>query len=187
MSGSVTVVVGGQFGSESKGAACGFLAERDLQIGLPHAAVRVGGSQAGHSVYDDTGTRWALRHIPVAAVTNHDAKLLIARGSEIDPLVLEDEITRLESAGIPVRHRLRVDPSATIIEPEHLALETDNDGANLVGRVGSTGKGVGAARAARIMRTAQTWGSWIKHPDHQRISRGITTTDVSESLNDLMT
>lgn len=149
----VHVVVGGQFGSEAKGHVTGWLAKS------PHvgAVVRVAGPNAGHTAHDAQGRPWALRQVPCAAVTNLDAKLYIAAGSEIDPLVLVDEIGRLEHAGIPVHHRLFVDPEATVIEEQHLIDETD-----LVGHIGSTGKGIGAARSARIMREASTWFGWIQ-------------------------
>lgn len=152
--GTVTVVVGAQFGSEAKGAVCAALAKRDYG-NRGHASVRVGGSQAGHTAYDKIGRAWALRHIPVAAVVNPDARLLIARGSEIDPDVLLDEIIRLEDAGFEIKNRLFVDRSATVIQDHHKHREASE---GLTARLGSTAKGVGAARADRIMRTAQIWG-----------------------------
>jgi adenylosuccinate synthase len=153
--GTVTVVVGGLYGSESKGAMCALLAAEDIEQGRRHVGIRVGGSQAGHTAYDPQGRRWALRHVPVAAVVDPDAQLVIARGSEIDVEVLADEIARLEAAGIPVVDRLSVDGNATVIDPEHKEAEA---GQGLTDRLGSTAKGVGAARAARIMRTARRYG-----------------------------
>lgn len=179
MSGKIQVIVGGQFGSEGKGAIAGYLARKDeLSDGL---AVRVGGSQAGHTVYgacplanagwrDEStglisgpspatcdkcgpwGHPWPLRHVPVAAVVNPHANLAIAAGSEIDIRVLASEVERLELAGIKVRHRLTIDPMATVIDQ---AAEGAEKALKLTDRIGSTGKGVGAARAARVMRTAR--------------------------------
>lgn len=140
----VTVVVGGQAGSEGKGAVTGRLhQERQYR-----AAVRVGGPNAGHSVVDpDTGKKFALRQIPVAAVTDPDCNLYIAAGSEVDPAVLMSEVVELEEAGIQVTDRLYVDPSATRLDPEFANQETGL-------RHGTTGKGIGAARAARALRRA---------------------------------
>lgn len=151
MAGRVTVVVGGQFGSESKGAACAHLAATDVSDGGRHVAVRVGGSQAGHTAYDGQGRRWALRHVPVAAVKDPTAQLYIGRGSEVDLEVLRGEIDALEEAGIPVIDRLYLDPSATIIEQKHKDAEA---ALKLNARLGSTAKGVGAARSDRILRRA---------------------------------
>ena len=44
---TVTVVVGGQYGSEGKGKVCGFLAEQKN----PSIMVRCGGPNSGHTVY----------------------------------------------------------------------------------------------------------------------------------------
>lgn len=143
--GKVYVVVGGQYGSEAKGAIAGYLAAGES----PLLAVRVAGPNAGHTIYDDAGRRWALRTIPVAAVTNPNAILAVGPGSELDLEVLEAEIEALEAAGHKVKNRLIIDGQATVIEEEHKYRE-----AALVGRIGSTGKGIGAARADRIMRTA---------------------------------
>jgi adenylosuccinate synthase len=102
-----------------------------------------------------TGVKHALRQVPVAAVTNPNAALLIAAGSEVDLIVLRGELDRLEADGIKARHRLYVDTHATIIEAEDYVTEAD---AKMTERIGSTSKGIGAARARRIMRTAKTAG-----------------------------
>lgn len=150
--GRLHVVVGGQYGSEAKGHVTGWLAKS------PHVAAvaRIAGPNAGHTAYN-SGVGFALRQVPCAAVTNYDCRLIIAAGSEIDPEVLYHEINSLEAAGIPVRERLFVDPEATVIEPAHRETETA-----LTSVIGSTGKGIGAARSDRIMRRACTWFQWLK-------------------------
>jgi len=146
------VVVGGQFGSEAKGHVAGYLARAD-EIDL---AIRVAGPNAGHSVvHPKTGTKYALRQVPVAAVTNPNTTLAIAAGSEIDPRVLRQEIDLLEGDGIKVASRLLIDPSATILTVDHVSRETSS---SLTDMCGSTSKGIGAARADRIWRRAKTAG-----------------------------
>lgn len=152
MSGKLQVVVGGQFGSEGKGAVTGYLARKEHEQGRPLMAIRVAGPNAGHTVIGDDGREWKLRQVPVAAVTDPDALLGIAAGSEIDIAVLSDEMSNLDSHGYNVTDRLAVDSAATVIEPHHANAE-----ARLVAGIGSTGKGIGAARADRIMRTATRW------------------------------
>lgn len=157
MSGKLSVVVGGQYGSEGKGAISGYLCS-PIQFGAG-VAVRVAGPNAGHSAVGfKEGEKWALRQIPVAAVTNPDAELVIAAGSEIDPEVLADEVQRLDKAGYQVSNRLQVDPQATVIYGDDREAESAED---LTGRIGSTGKGIGSARAGRIMRepkrTVEQW------------------------------
>lgn len=144
-------VVGGNFGSESKGAAAAYLAADNDSI----TVVRVAGPNAGHSaigVLD--GKKYAMCQVPVAAVTNLTARLVIAAGSEIDPAVLNAEVDQLDNAGYKVSSRLIVDGAATFMMPEY-AQKEQNDG--MWERLGSTAHGIGEARAARIMRTALTW------------------------------
>lgn len=145
-------VVGGQFGSEAKGHVTAQLIKKLLTYNDGVINVRVGGSNAGHSAenYMD-GSVIALRTIPMGAVVDPRVNLVIAAGSEIDPDVLYYEIELLETLGIPVRHRLLIDRNATIIEQRHIDAESSSD---LNARTGSTNKGIGAARAARLMRQA---------------------------------
>lgn len=148
---SVDVVVGGQFGSESKGRVAAELVRRRSE-NAPHSviSVRVGGPNAGHVAVSDAGESFAMRQIPVGFVVP-DAVLVIAPGSEVDPTVLWDEVHLLEEAGFEIRSRLFISPEATILKPEHIQQEKD---AGISGRIGSTAKGIGAARADRIWRTA---------------------------------
>jgi adenylosuccinate synthase len=130
----------------------------------------VAGPNAGHSVVDATGKKWALRQVPVAAVTNKGAKLVIAAGSEIDPDVLDQEIMQLDAAGFAVGKRLLIDGSATVVTDDHKYREGD---AGLTERIGSTGKGIGAARASRIMREAVIW---------EELSDSYLVTDTARYL-----
>ena len=141
------VVVGGQFGSEAKGAITARLA---LEADAP-LVVRVGGPNAGHTVFDPAGREWKLRHVPVGFI-NPRAMLALAAGSEVNPDVLHEEIDALEDAGYVIANRMYVDPQATLLERCHIEQET---GSTLNARLGSTAKGVGAARADRIWRTAE--------------------------------
>lgn len=144
----LTVVVGGQYGSEGKGAIAAHLTRDWIQTDV---AVRVAGPNAGHTAYDENNREWKLRAVPVAAVSSRYCQLHIAAGSEIDLSVLLAELAELNEAGYRASERLTIHPSATILSPEHIGEEIRS---GIVGRIGSTGKGIGAARAARIHRTA---------------------------------
>jgi adenylosuccinate synthase len=185
----LSVVVGGQFGSEGKGAIAAHLASstqnqqqqaehHGQKLGYDVIAVRVAGPNAGHTVigrcppsclstmqetdaeHGPQAHAWKLRQVPVAAVSNPDAQLVIGAGSEIDIPVLRGEIEELDAAGYRASDRLIVDKSCTIIEDVHKTYESDMfaDGR-------STAKGIGAARSDRIMRTASiannTFGKFI--------------------------
>lgn len=175
--GKLSVVVGGQFGSEAKGHVVDFLSRTSNN----HSAlservvsvVRVGGPNAGHTVYGRcpkacgdlaAGNHskeqhpWRLRTIPVGVVSNEHSRLYIAAGSEVDPEVLWSEINDLKNAGYSTTGRLMIDQSATWLEASHIDEERLSD---LTERLGSTAKGIGAARADRIWRTAKTFGHYV--------------------------
>jgi adenylosuccinate synthase len=173
MTSRLSVVVGGQYGSEGKGAIAGHLTKPQQR---PVVCIRVGGPNAGHTVTgpgpDGPNHPWRLRTIPVAAVSNPAATLVIAAGSEIDIAVLEAEANQLEEYGHSVWNRLIIDDQATVLEPRHI--ETESNMA-LHEKIGSTGKGIGAARADRLLRTARTWADF---PEHHR-TRAMPTDIIS--------
>lgn len=182
MGGKLIVVTGAQYGSEGKGAVADHLT-RPSNGGYNVVAVRVAGPNAGHTVYgvcppdcvdSETaadhqfnggylGHPWRLRSVPVSAVSNPGADLVIAAGSEIDRDVLLSEVSALDAAGYNVSERLRVDAQATILERSHIDEEVRSE---IQKRLGSTAKGIGAARAARIWRRATLWGHG-QLPKHQ--------------------
>lgn len=154
----LSVVVGAQYGSEAKG----HVTARVVRDALAHenarvAVVRVAGPNAGHTAYNDLGEKFAFRQIPVGVVVDNvdpgtKVVAFIAAGSEIDPEVLFEEILICQKAGINLD--LFVDPEATIIKGLDKSEETTDMASkeSLVRRIGSTGKGIGAARAERLMR-----------------------------------
>lgn len=134
MNKNVTVVVGGQFGSEAKGKVVAYLA------GGFEMAVRTGSPNAGHTVISGNKT-YRLQQIP-ATFLNPKCQLYIGAGALINPEILKREVEETS-----VKDRLFIDYQAGIIEPEHLEQEGE-----LVKQIGSTGKGCGAALINRIWR-----------------------------------
>lgn len=136
---TLTIIYGGQFGSEGKGRIAAYIQEQN-----PHeAAVRIGGANAGHTFY--MGDRKVVvQSIPVAAMMG--AIGFIGPAGYILPDVLIDELKNgFGILGEPVK--LIIDTNAAIILPEHMSNES-----GIVKRIGSTGEGVGACTAEKIMR-----------------------------------
>ncbi|MBN1293737.1 MAG: adenylosuccinate synthetase [Candidatus Latescibacteria bacterium] len=135
----VTVVVGGQYGSEGKGKVAYYLAqEKNAKI-----AVRVGGSNSGHTVYDEHGRKFIFRHLPTASLLP-DVVCVLPSGSYIDVHVLLTEIEKAEIAP----ERLYIDPHAVLVTEKDKAEEH----VSLKEKIGSTGSGTGAAVIRRIRR-----------------------------------
>lgn len=136
----VTVIVGGQFGSEGKGKVA-YLLAREMSATV---AVRVGGPNSGHTVIDSSGAPIIFRQLPTAALLPNVTCVLCA-GSYIDSDILLDEIAH---AGLS-DDRLLIDPNTMIIsERERL----EEQGSSLRKSIGSTLSGTGAAVRRRIDR-----------------------------------
>lgn len=137
---SVTIVVGGQFGSEGKGKVAFALAREE------HArvAVRVGGPNSGHTVIDPEGAPLILRQLPTAALLDGVMSVL-PPGAYVSPEILLSEVEEL--ALDPTR--VAIDPNATVISDADLSQERRE---NLRDRVGSTQSGTGAALVRRTRR-----------------------------------
>lgn len=156
----IWAVVGGQYGSEGKGAFCAYLARA---YGF-YAAVRGGGPQAGHTFYDERfGGKCVVRQVPVACVVDGNCIGYIGPGAVVNPTVLREEIERYNLVG-----RMFVHPFATVLTPEHR--EHEENTAAKGGIPGSTKEGVGAARSWRAMRMASRvvdlFGAWIDRDLH---------------------
>jgi len=130
----VDVVVGGQYGSEGKGNIAYHLS---IDYGL---LVRTGGPNAGHKVYTDSGT-YTHHHLP-SGTRRGQARLLLGPGAVLSVKDLLDEISE---CSVDV-DRLSIDPQAMIISDRDRNREK-----RLVSSIGSTGQGVGAATARRIL------------------------------------
>ena len=83
---SVSIIIGGQYGSEGKGKVAYKLAEKVNAT----AVVRVGGSNSGHTVYVND-KKYALRMLPTASLLQGVTAVLPA-GAYIDVEVLKQEI-----------------------------------------------------------------------------------------------
>jgi adenylosuccinate synthase len=137
----VSVVVGGQFGSEGKGKSALEIVRGDRTVA---AAIRVGGTNSGHTVIGNDGQRYALRQLPAAAA-DRSVRVILPAGSYIDVGIFNEEVRRLELGP----DQVAVSFMARIITEKHKSWERDAD----LGRaIGSTQSGTGAAVMAMTAR-----------------------------------
>lgn len=135
----VTVITGGQYGSEGKGKASAYFANSEA----PSALIRVGGPNSGHTAVDANERIWTFRQLPAAVVAS-EAPVVLPAGSLIDVDILIGEIERF---GL-LPERLWIDPRASIVTSAHRSAEAD-----LIAKVGSTASGTGASLIERIKRS----------------------------------
>ena len=141
---SVSIVIGGQYGSEGKGKVAYYWAKRTKA----KVAVRVGGSNSGHTIYDEKGKLYAFRMLPTACMLDEVISILPA-GAYIDVPVLLKEI-RLTKVS---REKLKIDPNAVIIKDEY---KREEKSMCLRQTIGSTLSGTGVAVIERSRRCMDT-------------------------------
>lgn len=144
--GKLTVLVGGQYGSEGKGAIAAHIAN-DYQV-----HVRVGSPNAGHTIYWK-GAKHVMQSIPCGWI-NPDAVIIIGRGALLNMKQFMKELVHIMQYYPDFKKRLIVDPETGILDEKFHEQEGGTAG-EMHRRIGSTGEGVGPARIARIERDPQ--------------------------------
>ncbi len=136
----VTIIFGGQFGSEGKGKVAHYFAMKENA----KYCVRVGGSNSGHTVYHGT-EKMIFRILPTGIIEPNVSAILPA-GSYIDLSILKKEIA---VSGLN-SDRLLIDGNAVIVTENDIMAEKAS---KLRQNIGSTQSGTGAAVISRIKRS----------------------------------
>ena len=106
----------------------------------------MGGPNAGHQVFEDP--KPYVHHLLPSGTRRCNAELLIAPGAVLSVPRLLQEIADCDVSA----QRLTIDPRAMIIEDDDRRYEEST----LVESIGSTGQGVGAATARKLLRGAMS-------------------------------
>lgn len=138
---SVTIVVGGQYGSEGKGKVAALLGAATARPWH----VRCGGPNSGHTV--TLGEKEVvLRQVPTS-IDPSNATFCLAAGCVVDEDILISELQLLEID----RERIIIDPRAVIITPQDRIAERET-----LSHISSTYSGTGAAMIRRMSRSNDT-------------------------------
>jgi len=142
------VVVGAQWGDEGKGKIVDWLSERaDVVVRFQ------GGHNAGHTLVIGNQV-YKLSLLP-SGVVRPGKLAVIGNGVVVDPWALAVEIETLKAQGVEVsRANLRVAENATLIMPLHRELDLMREEAAGVGKIGTTGRGIGPAYEDKVGRRA---------------------------------
>lgn len=148
MRGKLTVLVGGQYGSEGKGAIAAKIAN-DYQV-----HVRVGSHNAGHTIYW-SGEKHVMQSIPCGWI-NPNAVIVIGRGALLNMKQFMKELVNIQRFYPDFKERLLIDPETGILDDRFHEMEGGVNG-EMHKRIGSTGEGVGPARVARLNRDPEQY------------------------------
>lgn len=136
----ITVIFGGQYGSEGKGKTANFLAKK-LNA---KAVVRVGGPNSGHTIIDQKGNPLIFKHLPTSSVCK-GIKSVLTAGHYINLDILQKEILITNTT----KDDLLINPFAVIITKSDV--ESEQNGC-LLESIASTGSGLGSAIIKRVKR-----------------------------------
>lgn len=158
-------ILGGQWGSEGKGAAAAWLATQNkFDIITTNA-----GAQAGHTS-THKGVTKVVFHLPTASLYTECMTYLNA-GSIIDPEVLLKELSDNPNV---LANGFFIHPNAAVITDECRAAEMDENSSQT--RIASTRKGVGQALACKVLR------SGMLAKDHLELRQFVRRHDLNQFL-----
>ncbi len=142
---SATVVLGLAWGDEGKGRVCDALASDARYV-----ARYSGGNNAGHTIR--VGEEEFVVHLIPSGIVREGVVCTIGNGVVVNPQVLAEEVSALESRGLEVRDRLKVDGRAHLILPYHIHLDGYRENALGKAKIGTTNRGIGPAYEDKIAR-----------------------------------
>jgi adenylosuccinate synthase len=142
-----TCVIGLQWGDEAKGKLVDLLAPNyDVVVRYQ------GGANAGHTVV--TGKEvYKLHHVPSGILSSH-IQNVICPGVVIEPNMLIQELTGLESRGINPRSNLMISERAHVVMPWHMIEDRAINKTVVSGEsIGTTNRGIGPCYRDKVGRT----------------------------------
>lgn len=132
----VDVLLGLQWGDEGKGKIV------DVVTPTYDIIARFqGGPNAGHTLIFD-GEKYVLHTIP-SGIFRENTINIIGNGVVIDPVIIREEIEKLERKGIDVASKLLISKKAHLILPTHKILDKYSEEQKGITKIGSTLKGIG--------------------------------------------
>ena len=150
-----TVLIGSQWGDEGKGKIIDVLTDK-----ADYVVRYQGGSNAGHTVIAE-GTKRVLRLIP-SGILHADKTCIIGNGVVMNPLDLIEEIEGLRATGVEPKGRLFISTRTQMVMLYHRALDKAEEAARPKGKkIGTTGRGIGPAYAAKVSRTGLRCGDML--------------------------
>ena len=160
----VDVVLGLQWGDEGKGKVVDVLTPEYKVI-----ARFQGGPNAGHSIHF-AGKSFVLHTIP-SGIFRKGSVNVIGNGVVIDPVILADEIAKIEAMGVNVADKLLISKKAHLILPTHRIIDAASEAAKGKTKIGSTLKGIGPTYMDKTGRNGLRVGDIVSPQFMERYER----------------
>ncbi|KAJ4710286.1 Adenylosuccinate synthetase, chloroplastic [Melia azedarach] len=142
----VSGVLGCQWGDEGKGKLVDILAGH-----FDIVARCQGGANAGHTVYNAEGKKFALHLVP-SGIFNENTVCVIGNGVVVDLPALFNEIDSLEANGVSCKGRILVSDRAQLVFDFHQRVDGLREAELDKSFIGTTGKGIGPCYSSKVTR-----------------------------------
>ena len=165
----VDVVLGLQWGDEGKGKVVDVLTPAYQVI-----ARFQGGPNAGHSLHFE-GKKYVLHTIP-SGIFREGSINIIGNGVVIDPVILSEEIAKLEKDGVDVQGKLLISKKAHLILPTHRIIDAASEASKGKTKIGSTLKGIGPTYMDKTGRNGLRVGDIVSGASRRNTSNCSNNT-----------
>lgn len=142
----VAGVLGSQWGDEGKGKLVDILAER-----FDIVARCQGGANAGHTIYNSEGKKFALHLVP-SGILNEETLCVIGNGVVVHLPGLFKEIDGLESNDVSCKGRILVSDRAHLLFDFHQVVDGLREAELANDFIGTTKRGIGPAYSSKAIR-----------------------------------
>ncbi|KAH9703541.1 Adenylosuccinate synthetase [Citrus sinensis] len=143
----VSGVLGCQWGDEGKGKLVDILAEH-----FDIVARCQGGANAGHTIYNAEGKKFALHLVP-SGILNEDTVCVIGNGVVVHLPGLFNEIDDLEANGVSCKGRILVSDRAHLLFDFHQEVDGLREAELVKSFIGTTRRGIGPAYSSKVIRS----------------------------------
>ncbi|EAY88745.1 hypothetical protein OsI_10220 [Oryza sativa Indica Group] len=142
----VSGVLGSQWGDEGKGKLVDVLAPR-----FDIVARCQGGANAGHTIYNSEGKKFALHLVP-SGILHEGTLCVVGNGAVIHVPGFFNEIDGLESNGVNCNGRILVSDRAHLLFDLHQAVDGLREAELANSFIGTTKRGIGPCYSSKVTR-----------------------------------
>ncbi|KAG6413642.1 hypothetical protein SASPL_126356 [Salvia splendens] len=173
----VSGVLGSQWGDEGKGKLVDILAQH-FEI----VARCQGGANAGHTIYNSVGKKFALHLVP-SGILNEETICVIGNGVVVHLPGLFNEVDGLEANGVSCKGRILVSDRAHLLFDFHQAVDGLREAELAKSFIGTTRRGIGPCYSSKVIRNGLRVGD-LRHMDTFPQKLDILLSDAAARFKD---
>ena len=142
-----------------------------------------GGANAGHTIYDDSGKKYALHLVP-SGILNEECLCVVGNGVVVHIPSMFNELEALEKAGVAVTpDRLVVSDRAHMLFDLHKEIDGLREAELSGNKIGTTKRGIGPAYASKATRNGVRVGD-VRNPEKFAAGLRALAADAAARFDD---